>query len=910
MSTRPHPGPLLLTCALLAWGALGYDTGVALAQESCPAPPSFGRPGATGDGCLDRLRCDTSTRTLSAGARQTCRVVDGAVECWGKEWGRRDLHCPDAGMVGLDYTRDRIEACCGSGNCRPDCLPGESCQRGVPQTSTNSNTCGCNSVSDAWMGAGPTEHDARASTDVVQIAVGYEMLCSLSAAGVVRCQGDPLTQPPNLSEIASMDAGYSHACAVGPSGDVTCWGANAWGQLGAWGVSVEGMVVPGLYDILQVSAGHGHTCALHASGEVVCWGSNHYGQLGVETESVYAGPCSLVTLPNAAEQVEAGGHHTCALTRGGAVWCWGNNRYGQLGAGSTARSDTPVQAPLPQRAVRLSAGGYHTCALGEGGEVWCWGKGQPGGLAQVALPDAAEEVAAGYEHTCARLRNGETWCWGRNAFGQLGDGTWQDRRVPTRVSEISGPCRTFCAAVMEACSAGTVLEVYADRDACEAACLDMERDTTGTTYGDTLECRLSYLTNLKEQPESYCAAMAPAPSCLCGEEPGGPCSCESGFLDCNGRLADGCEAPLFTDEAHCGGCGVACGDGERCVQGGCQREDGSLSAGAAHTCAVRKGGGVACWGDNTDGQLGAALDADGPVPVELEGAATQVASGDRFSCALLEGDALSCWGVLAEGDAPLPPTPVLINGQVVPLVGVAAHRGVVCGRMQGGALLCLGDNTHGQVAPSPDAMIEGVGVISAFQGTPAAGTPAQIAIGDRVTCTLDVDGVTCWGGQTDDEGAALPHSPWRVHGSALARAVAVGDTLACLIDDAQAVQCWEADAPTPTLEPVSGDWEGAPVALALSATTRCVVTDAGEAWCWGDGALETTGAEDPDLPARIPGLDGTPIERVTLGDGHACALERDGDGIWCWGDNAAGQLGHRDHEQQPLPAPVEGLGAP
>src|SRR5262249_52066144 len=121
----------------------------------------------------------------------------------------------------------------------------------------------------------------------------------------------------------------------------------------------------------------------------------------------------------------AGERHSCALRSDGTAWCWGRNRSGELGDGTTEDRTAPVQvAAGATRFSAIAAGIDHTCAVAQDGTVWCWGSnasGQRGGtpdgagLAQLTGLDHATAIAAGAAHSCARLGGGAVR--GRGAHG-------------------------------------------------------------------------------------------------------------------------------------------------------------------------------------------------------------------------------------------------------------------------------------------------------------------------------------------------------------------------------------------------------------------------------------------------------------------------------------------------------------
>jgi alpha-tubulin suppressor-like RCC1 family protein len=143
-----------------------------------------------------------------------------------------------------------------------------------------------------------------------------------------------------LGEVITMDAGFARTCAVEASGGVSCWG-DLYGELPVHVVGVE--------DVVQVVIGMYHQCARRASGGVVCWGANWLpeyhvgGMLGAgDLFDEHDGPVEVLGVTDAVD-ISAGSTHTCALLRDSRVVCWGGNKYGQLGDGTTELRGAPVE---------------------------------------------------------------------------------------------------------------------------------------------------------------------------------------------------------------------------------------------------------------------------------------------------------------------------------------------------------------------------------------------------------------------------------------------------------------------------------------------------------------------------------------------------------------------------------------
>jgi alpha-tubulin suppressor-like RCC1 family protein len=339
--------------------------------------------------------------------------------------------------------------------------------------------------------------------------------------------------------------------------------------------------------------------------------------------------------------VSAGGAHTCALTHGEELYCWGANTNGQVGVGSTIDYANPVRVAYGSLMTTVSAGGSHTC-----------------GIMRLAGVGSTQYPAT-------RL-----FCWGLNDDGQLGDGTKTTRLgpMPTLESLLPGNVESVITGGSHTCA------YYSDPWDYGATPICWGRDVEGQLGGPN------------GNPPAAVLAAGGAHTCGISWTPPPALYCWGSNK--NGQLGAGTVgqfSPLpFRVAAFFG--------------------NEAVSAGRSHTCAnitVGGTGGLYCWGLNDDGQVGDGTTIQRTSPALVSGGPfTSVTAGGSHTCALNSAGAAYCWGrnnngQLGDGTTTMRTTPVLVAGGLT-FVSLSAGGSHTCGATVRGAY-CWGANGNGQL---------------------------------------------------------------------------------------------------------------------------------------------------------------------------------------------------------------------
>lgn len=304
----------------------------------------------------------------------------------------------------------------------------------------------------------------------------------------------------------------------------------------------------------------------------------------------------------------------------------------------------------------------------------------------------------------------------------------------------------------------------------------------------------------------------------------------------------------------------------------------ALAAGFHHSCALRSGGRVTCWGNNDYGQAG--------LPTDIQ--VTAIGAGGFNTCAIRDDGDVMCWGQATE----------LQQVPAGPFVRVAVADNHACGLRPDGQATCWGGSYTSGSTMQP------------------WGTFVALSAEADQTCGLHADGsAECW---RADSGWPVPLPGGQYH------ALSMGWDRACVLDQDGGARCWDlynygverGSMPGPFIAVGAGGGsvcalradgrpqcngyevgdaplpEGTFTAIALGASHACAIRSDGTVACWG-GNYYGESTPPPMTSMLVPGEGVAPggqgtVRALASGEAHTCALRQDGT-VSCWGNNDYGQ---------------------
>ena len=222
--------------------------------------------------------------------------------------------------------------------------------------------------------------------------------------------------------------------------------------------------------IKQIYFNNSAAMALDENGKIYVWGNNAVGQLGDGTTQNRNTPKCISDISGSElngkniKQIYGKGHTKIALDENGKVYTWGSNTFGELGDGTTQNRSTPkcisdiTGSELNGRNIKeIVHESLTIIALDTAGKVYTWGYNSNGELGDGTTQDRntpkcisdeagselngrniKEILHSAYGTILALDNTGKICTWGGNEYGQLGDGTNQERSTPKCISDITG----------------------------------------------------------------------------------------------------------------------------------------------------------------------------------------------------------------------------------------------------------------------------------------------------------------------------------------------------------------------------------------------------------------------------------------------------------------------------------------
>jgi len=380
---------------------------------------------------------------VSAGLQHTCAIdTNHALHCWGANPTYGPLlgtDSPNANEIAPYFVDDLIWLTVSAGR-------NHSC--GIIQNDPASQTLRCWGInSTGQLGLGD-DFDAIYPTNIASIDIN---------------------QNPLPTQWKTVNVYDSNSCAIDINNKLWCWGSNNNFQLGDatnFDAFLPTAVATPDADWSNVAQGVFHTCASKADDSNWCWGGNADGQLGIGDIADAKTPRQEATKAIDWIQVDVSRNHVCAVKDDATAYCWGWNYIGQLGNDSYVSTNQATEIGIPQYSNGVNwkkisvgpsniEGDDHSCGLTTSGRIYCWGDNRDGqvgtgasDLWDYSLPESEAQgfsnwvdVEVGVEYSCGIQEdlggNRKLWCWGSESGGKLGNGSYTSNQfAPEQESSL------------------------------------------------------------------------------------------------------------------------------------------------------------------------------------------------------------------------------------------------------------------------------------------------------------------------------------------------------------------------------------------------------------------------------------------------------------------------------------------
>jgi alpha-tubulin suppressor-like RCC1 family protein len=676
-----------------------------------------------------------------------------------------------------------------------------------------------------------------------------------------------------LTGVMSISAGGSNSLALKSGGTVFAWGNNASGQIGDATTTERDVpvAVSGLSGVTAIAAGSQHSLALKSDGTVWSWGDNAFGQLGDGNSPTNSGTATQISGLADVTAIAAGTYSSFALKSDGTVWSWGYNGKGALGDTTVIDRDTPVQVSGLTDVKAISG----SRAVKSDGSAWAWGlnlQGQLGinafdfsdhatpvqvhGVGNVGFLTGVVSIFSTGSETFASKADGTMFSWGFNVNGELGDGSYTDRKVPVQVSGISGVTAISQQTALK--SNGTIWKWGDDENG-------FIGDGAGSSSSNV---PVQSSITLYVSPDGVIAIAAGSSHSLAIKSNG---TVWAWGFNGNGQLGNGTNTNSNVPVPVSGLTSIT-----------------AIAAGQGHSVALKSDGTVWAWGAGGYGQLGDGTNTDSNVPIQVPGliGVTAVAAGNDHVLALKSDGTVWAWGTggygqLGDGSNSNSSVPVQVHGagDIGFLTGVTAIASFVnygdhsLAIKADGTAWAWGWNAEGELGDGTNTDSSVPVPVSGITGVSA------IAGGSFHSVALTSDGTAwAWGsngvGQLGDGTNTNSNVPVPVSVLTGVRAITGGDGYAMAIKSDGTVWAWGYNGNGNLGNGTGGDF---------------------------------TNTFDSNAPVQVHGENdiGFLAGATAIAGGAQHSLARKSDGtVWAWGGNSSGSLGDGTNTDSNVPVLV------